>query len=39
MKGDYTFYITAAYIISFAVLAGITITTLIAWKKAQRKGK
>jgi heme exporter protein CcmD len=35
MNGDYTFYITAAYIIAFVVLAGITITTLLGWKKVK----
>jgi hypothetical protein len=32
---DYTAYIAAAYIIAFVVLAGVTISTLIAWKKVK----
>jgi heme exporter protein CcmD len=32
---DYSFYIEAAYAVAFVVLAGITITTLIAWKKVK----
>ncbi len=35
MKTDYSFYIAAAYIIAFVVLAGITITTLVGWKKVK----
>ena len=35
MSGDYSLYIIAAYVISFVVLAIITITTLIAWKKVR----
>jgi len=35
MTGDYHFYISAAYIICFAVLGGVTLSTLIAWKKVK----
>ncbi len=30
---DYSAYIAAAYIICFAVLAGVTLSTLWAWRK------
>ena len=35
MNGDYSFYITAAYAVCFIVLGGITLSTLIAWKKVK----
>ncbi len=33
MKADYTFYIAAAYILCFAVLGGVALSSLLAWKK------
>ena len=36
---DYSFYVEAAYGLCFAVLIGMTLTTLIAWKKVQGKDK
>jgi heme exporter protein CcmD len=32
---SYTLYISAAYGITFVVLAGMIITTLLAWKKVK----
>jgi hypothetical protein len=32
---DYTLYVAAAYIIAFAVLGGVTISTIIGWRKVK----
>jgi heme exporter protein CcmD len=36
MKGDYFFYIAAAYGLCFVVLCAVTISTFLAWKKVRK---
>jgi heme exporter protein CcmD len=35
MNGDYSFYIITAYTVCFVVLGGITLSTILAWKKTK----
>lgn len=37
MSGGYLFYIAAAYGLCFAVLSAMTLSTVLAWKKAGKE--
>lgn len=37
MTGDYSFYITLAYGLCFAVLSAVTLSTVLAWKKIKKE--
>jgi hypothetical protein len=37
MSGDYFFYIAAAYGVCFTVLAAMTFSTFVAWKKVRKE--